>query len=118
VLAGVIVVPSLAMAELSAVIVRSVTMGTGQFSHFARGGLASDGISLFVSNGDDGDIQVLDLETLQLSRVIHTPLVRVWGLEYVDSLECHEVKSKVFSGNCLGLSLPSLAASRNCRGRV
>jgi hypothetical protein len=45
-LAGVIIVPSLAMAELSAVIVRSVTMGTGQFSHFARGGLASDGICL------------------------------------------------------------------------
>ena len=79
------VFPQSAMAELTAVIVRSVPMASGEFNPFGAG-LASDGTHLFVANGTNGTIQEYDLETLQLNRTIQTSITRVRGLEYRDGI--------------------------------
>jgi hypothetical protein len=76
--------PDSGHAELSAVIVRSVTMTTG-FNPWGAG-LASDGTHLFAANGTDNIIEQYDLETLQLIRTIDTPIAQVRGLEYRDGI--------------------------------
>ena len=82
--AGVLTAPRCCMAELTAVIVRSVPMVTGEFSTFGAG-LATDGTRLFASNGTNR-IEEYDLETFQLNRIIETSIGHVHGLEYVDGV--------------------------------